>query len=95
MRTFLTQTFGQPQIESRAPVKRDAFSKDKGIILFDINFGRNLDGLTRAMGHVDLWDGKTFYDEFWGLSRGSHDFFVMASRVSLWVAKGTGFIGTQ
>jgi hypothetical protein len=94
MRTFLTATFGQPQIESRRPASRKVFALYKGIILFDINFGMNPDGATRAMGHVDLWDGKTFFDEAWGISTPGRDFFTMASRVSLWVAVGTGMIAT-
>jgi len=94
MRTFLTATFGQPQLESRKPVDRNLFAPYKGIILFDITFGMNPDGATRAMGHVDLWDGKTFFDEAWGISTPGRDFFTIASRVSLWVAAGTGRIAT-
>ena len=43
------------------PISRDAFSGKKGIIAFDIHF-------SDANGHLDLWDGHTFYDEVYGLS---------------------------
>ena len=52
------------------------------IIAFDIHF-------TDANGHLDLWDGHTFYDEVYGLSHAGHDFFDMARRVSLWVTEGS------
>jgi Type VI secretion system (T6SS), amidase effector protein 4 len=93
MRVFLTTTFGQPQIEVRSkPVSREPFSQHKGIILFDINFGLNLDLRTRALGHIDLWDSRTFYDEKFLVSNAARDFFQIATRVSLWVANGKGFI---
>jgi Type VI secretion system (T6SS), amidase effector protein 4 len=93
MRVFLTSTLGQPQINvSRKPISREPFKQQKGIILFDINFGLNPDGRTRALGHVDLWDGETFFDEVFGISSPRRDFFQIATRVSLWVANGRAVI---
>ncbi len=60
-------------------------------MLFDINFGLNEDLKTRALGHVDLWDSKTFYDELTKVSSPRRDFFNIADRVSLWIAQGTSF----
>jgi hypothetical protein len=92
MRFFLTTTFGQPNINVKGrPVSRQPFRNDKGIILFDIScFGQNADG-TRALGHMDLWDTKTFFDEITGYSYPDRDFFDVADRVSLWIAKGASF----
>jgi Type VI secretion system (T6SS), amidase effector protein 4 len=93
MRKYLTVKFGPPGIDIRGtPVSREPFVRAKGIILFDITFGINPDNRTRALGHVDLWDSQTFFDEKWGISRPGRDFFQIANRVSLWVASGTGFI---
>lgn len=94
MRKFLTATFGQPQFESLKPVQRALFAQQNGIILFDIKFGLNADGVTRAMGHVDLWDGQTFFDEVFGVSSPSRDFFQIATRVSLWLSSGEASIIT-
>ena len=92
MRRWLTGTFGPPDIDVRGkPVSRQPFTKDKGIILFDIRFGMNPDGQTRAMGHVDLWDSKTFFDELTGVSSPERDFFEIADGVSLWITQGTAF----
>jgi hypothetical protein len=86
---WLKKKFGPPDIYVKGkPVKRDNFLEKKGIILFDINFGLNRDGVTRALGHVDLWDGKTFYDEIVGISWPDRDFFKIAGAVSLWLCKG-------
>ena len=94
MRVFLTATFGQPQIDIRTkPISRESLNQHKGIILFDINFGLNADG-TRALWHVDLWDGKTFFDEVFGVSSPRRDFFQIATRVSLWIAIGSEFLPT-
>ena len=57
------------------------------MIVFDIIFGRNPDG-TRAMGHADLWDGETFFDEISGISSPNRDFFNIAEGVSLWLTDG-------
>jgi hypothetical protein len=83
MRAWLTGHFGQPTIDRAGgpPITREAFLGKKGIIAFDIRF-------SDANGHVDLWDGRTFYDELYGLSYTGHDFFDMARRVSLWVTEG-------
>lgn len=73
---------------SGKPVARDKFLGHKGLIIFDIVFGPNADG-SRALGHADLWDGKTFYDEINGISgAGDFDFFRRADRVSLWLTDG-------
>jgi len=84
MRGWLAGHFGAPTIDQLGgpPISRDAFSGKKGIIAFDIHF-------TDANGHLDLWDGHTFYDEVYGLSHAGHDFFDMARRVSLWVTEGS------
>lgn len=95
MRMFLTTTFGQPQLdERRKPLSRERLNQSKGIILFDIHFGLNPDGRTAALGHVDLWDGRTFFDEVFGISSPRRDFFQIATRVSFWVADDAGSIGT-
>ena len=84
MRGWLAGHFGAPTIEQSGgpPISRDAFRNKKGIIAFDIHF-------SDANGHLDLWDGNTFYDEVYGMSHEGHDFFDMARRVSLWVTDGT------
>lgn len=93
MRSFLAAAFGPPTIESKGkPVSRDPFAQAKGIILFDIKFGLNPDGVTRALGHVDLWDSRTFFDEIFGVSSPHRDFFNIADKVSLWVATGNAFL---
>ncbi len=83
MRAWLTGHFGPPAIDEAggSPVSRAAFRGRKGIIAFDIHF-------SDANGHVDLWDGDTFYDEVYGMSHAEHDFFDMARRVSLWPTDG-------
>jgi hypothetical protein len=93
MRRYLTVVAGPPGIDIRGmPVSREPFKRSKGIILFDITFGVNPDQGTRSMGHVDLWDSRTFFYEKFGISRPASDFFQLASRVSLWIANGTGSI---
>jgi hypothetical protein len=84
MRGWLAGHFGAPTIDQLGgpPISRGAFSGKKGIIAFDIHF-------TDANGHLDLWDGHTFYDEVYGLSHAGHDFFDMARRVSLWATEGS------
>ena len=83
MRGWLTDHFGAPTIDR---TRTAGFARRvrgiEGIIAFDIHF-------TDANGHVDLWDGHTFYDEVYGLSHAGHDFFDMARRVSLWVTEGS------
>ncbi len=85
MRHWLTQKFGAPDIvASGPPVDREQFASSKGIIAFEIHW-------QDATGHFDLWDGNTFFDEIYGISRrGDHDFFKLAKRVSLWKASGDG-----
>ena len=87
MRQWLTGHFGPPDIDQTGgpPISRDAFRGKKGIIAFDIHF-------SDANGHLDLWDGQTFYDEVYGMSRASHDFFDMARRVSLWLTDGASML---
>jgi hypothetical protein len=80
---LVTGHFGRrPSTGRSAPVSRDAIRGIRGIIAFDIHF-------TDANGHLDLWDGNTFYDEVYGMSHAGHDFFDMARRVSLWVTEGS------
>jgi hypothetical protein len=89
LHAWLKSALGQPDILVKGkPVKRDQFAGKKGIILFDIVFGLNADGVTRAMGHTDLWDGRTFYDELDGISNPRRDFFAIADGVSLWLLQG-------
>jgi len=86
---WLKQRLGAPDLIVKGkPVSRDSFAGKKGIIIFDIVFGPNPDG-TRALGHADLWDGQTFYDELDGTSRPDRDFFNIADSVSLWICPGT------
>jgi hypothetical protein len=93
LHTWLKFWFGPPDIMVKGkPVKRDAFSGKKGIILFDIVFGLNDDGRTRALGHADLWDGETFFNEIEGHSvrnDPARDYFSRADAVSLWICQGT------
>ena len=86
---WLKKKLGPPDIYVKGkPVKRDKFLGKKGIILFDIRFGLIADGVTRALGHVDLWDGNTFFDEIAHISRPDRDFFNIADAVSLWLCEG-------
>jgi hypothetical protein len=84
---WLLHRFGDPDVYVKGkPVARDRFAGRPGIMLFDIVFGLNADGVTRALGHVDLWDGRTFFDELEGVSSPERDFFDIANGVSLWFA---------
>ncbi|QYE33279.1 type VI secretion system amidase effector protein Tae4 (plasmid) [Polymorphobacter sp. PAMC 29334] len=86
---WLRHSYGPPDIEVKGkPVSRDRFRGKKGLISFDILFG--VDAIThqRATGHVDLWDGITFYDEIAGISRPNRDFLNVANGVALWLADG-------
>ena len=87
---YLLLDLGEPDILVKGkPVDRQKIAGKKGVILFDINFGLNPDGQTRAMGHVDLWDGQTFFDEISGQSDPQgRDFFKIATAVSLWICQG-------
>ena len=79
---------GPPDITAKGkPTPRQPFVGHKGLIIFDIVFGQNPDG-SRAMGHADLWDGETFFDEISGISSPRRDFFDKADRVSLWLSDG-------
>jgi hypothetical protein len=90
LHAWMKWKFGPADIRVRGkPVSRDRFLNKKGVIFFDIVFGLNADHRTRALGHADLWDGRTFYDEIAGISSSDHDFFKMADAVSLWIAEGT------
>jgi hypothetical protein len=86
---YLRFAYGAPDIEVKGPpVPRERFLGKKGVISFDIRtFGPNPDG-SRALGHVDLWDGKTFFDEIAGVSFPGRDFFAIASGVALWLIDG-------
>jgi hypothetical protein len=93
LHVWLKSRFGAPEILVKGkPVKRDQFDNKKGIIVFDIVFGLNPDGVTRAMGHADLWDGQTFFDELEGISNPQRDFFNVADAVSLWICPGTALL---
>jgi hypothetical protein len=77
MRKWLDYTLGTPDFDHTKKAG-DAFSKTqiafmKGIIAFDIQF-------TDATGHLDLWDGTGFSSEV----SASKDYFISATRVSLW-----------
>lgn len=88
---WMLRHFGKPDVAVRGkPADRAPFQGKKGVILFDIKFGMNADGVTRAMGHADLWDGSTFFDEIFGVSSPERDFFDIADGVSLWLASGDG-----
>ncbi len=90
---WLLSQYGPPDINVKgAPVLREKFAGHKGIIVFDINFGMNMDGATRALCHADLWDGKTFYDELNGTSNPDRDFFNIALQVSLWITDGAAML---
>jgi hypothetical protein len=94
--TWMKSKFGHPDIIQKGkPVKRDAFLNNKGIMVFDIVFGLNDDHTTRALGHADLWDGHTFYDEISGQSNARRDFFNIADAVSLWRCPGTAMLPTS
>ena len=96
LHAWMIHRFGQPDIRvAGKPVSRDKFAGHKGIIIFDIKFGLNDDGATRALGHADLWDGKTFFDEIYGISTPARDFFTIADAVSLWVARGDAMLPTS
>lgn len=86
MQRWMRSWFGAPDLEVAKPVSRAAFASHKGIIAFDIHW-------SDASGHFDLWDGATFHDEIYGISHAGHDFFDLASRVSLWFATGTATLG--
>jgi len=84
--SWVRATYGPPDIYVKSkPVSRDNFRGKAGFISFDITFGLNPDGRTRATGHIDLWDGNTFFDELNGISRPNRDFFDIADSVSLWL----------
>ena len=90
---WLRHNYGAPDIEVKGkPVPRDRFRGKKGLISFDILFG--VDPIThqRATGHVDLWDGVTFYDEIAGISRPNRDFFNVANGVALWLSDGKAML---
>lgn len=90
-REWTRARFGPPNIEvAGPPVSRQQFAGYHGLIIFDIKFGNNPGMNWGATGHADLWDGTTFYDELWGISTPSRDFFTLASRISLWLMTGTG-----
>lgn len=87
---WIVARFGKPDIEvAGPPVSRSAFIGQHGLIIFGIKFANNFGMTWGATGHVDLWDGKTFYDEKWGISMPGKDFFQMAHHVSLWKMAGS------
>ncbi|WP_322045504.1 T6SS effector amidase Tae4 family protein [Paraburkholderia sp. J67] len=90
---WLRSFYGPPDIEVKGkPVSRDRFLGKKGVISFDITFGLNADQRTRATGHLDLWDGETFFDEILGVSYPTRDFFKVADGVALWLTPGTAVL---
>lgn len=82
LKHWLQHYFGPPQVVESKPVSRTRFEGIKGIIAFDITFGLNPDRRTRALGHLDLWDGKNYTHE----SEDPRDYFAMATKVVLWLA---------
>jgi Type VI secretion system (T6SS), amidase effector protein 4 len=80
LKEWIRGHFGGPQVVSRKPVNKEKFSGQKGIIAFDITFGRNPDGVTRALGHLDLWDGSSYIHQ----AIDPRDYFGMATMVVLW-----------
>lgn len=90
---WIAARLGKPDVVERGkPVKRNSFLGKRGIIVLDIVFGLNRDGRTRALGHADLWDGRTFFDEAALISTPDRDFFTMADAVSLWICPGTAML---
>lgn len=93
-KNWVIHRFGQPDIKvAGPPVARDQFAGKHGLIIFGIKFGNNPGQNWGATGHADLWDGATFYDELWGISTATRDFFDFAQGVSLWLMSGTGKVG--
>jgi type VI secretion system (T6SS) effector Tae4 (amidase) len=89
LKKWLYQRFGQPQITAVKPhIRREQFAGHKGIIAFDITFGLNVDPntgqtlTTRALGHLDLWDGDRYTHEV----EDTRDYFQLATKVVLWEA---------
>lgn len=80
LKRWLDRHFGHPQIACRKPASRATFAGAKGIIAFDITFGLNPDGRTRALGHLDLWDGNAYVHE----AEDPRDYFGLATDVILW-----------
>lgn len=90
---WLRFAYGTPDVEVKGkPVARDKFKGKKGLISFDITFGADPVTHQRATGHVDLWDGVTFYDEIAGISNPHRDFFDVANGVALWFADGEAML---
>ncbi|GBQ88296.1 hypothetical protein AA23498_0343 [Acetobacter nitrogenifigens DSM 23921 = NBRC 105050] len=80
---------GPPDIEVKGKsVSREKFRGKVGFISFDITFGLTPDGRTRATGHIDPWDGVTFFDEINGISRPDRNFFNVADGMALRLAPG-------
>lgn len=93
LHAWLIATYGPPDVRVPGkPASRDRLLGRKGLILFDIKFGMNADGATRALGHADLWDGTTFFDEIYGISSPARDFFDIADAVSLWATPGAAML---
>jgi Type VI secretion system (T6SS), amidase effector protein 4 len=86
LKQWIQNRFGPPQItavklSASKPIDRKQFEGSKGIIAFDIVFGLNPDHRTRALGHLDLWDGKNYTHE----AEDPRDYFTLATKVVLWV----------
>ena len=82
LKNWIQRRFGAPQIAAEKPVDRKLFAGITGIIAFDIEFGLNPDGRTRAMGHLDLWDGAKYTHQ----AEDPRDYFTLATKVVLWKA---------
>ena len=84
-RTWMGHTFGKPdfdfQKQAGAAFDRSKIQGREGVIAFEIGF-------KDASGHFDLWYQNKFSHE----RDAGHDYFTMASRVSLW---STGTITSQ
>lgn len=86
LKQWLYHRLGNPQIIVDKPAGDDEKVRGyHGIIAWDIRFGRNADGQTRALGHLDLWDGSTFIGYREMITYG-HQYFSEASKVVLWMA---------
>ena len=79
LHSWLDHVLGSPDFD-RKKKEGEAFDKSglaslRGIIGFHIHFAD-------ATGHLDLWDGTQFSDEY----QASHDYWTLAKRIWLWKA---------
>lgn len=76
-RSWMEHTFGKPdydfQKKAGTAFDRSKLKGRRGVIIFDIGFGD-------ATGHCDLW----YEDKFSHEHNAGKDYFMLASRVTLW-----------